>query len=104
MIQEISSHPPSGSNAVKHFFLCFRFHGLHASGATIGSYLQPRMRLALLRFHTGGSSVSRTQTLLPPSKLGGELEPNARACSRQLLPPSGRARTEGLGPERVSFD
>ena len=53
------------------------------------------MRLALLRFHTGGSNVSPNQTLLPPSKLGGELGPNKHNRSRQLWPPSGPARTEG---------
>lgn len=61
---------------------------------------QPMPGLALPRFHTGGSSVSRIQTLLPPSKLGGELGRNDQACSRQLLPPSGRARTEGLSSRR----
>jgi hypothetical protein len=34
--------------------------------------------------------------LLPPSKLGEEPEPSTFARSYQLLPPSGRARTEGL--------
>ena len=38
------------------------------------------------------------QTLLASSKLGGEPEPNDRECSRQLLPPSGPARMEGLSP------
>jgi len=42
-------------------------------------------------------------TLLPSSKLGGEPEPNDRECSRQLLPPSGPARTEGLSAKGVSF-
>ena len=78
------------------FFPVFRFHWLHASGATIGSYLKPVRGWALLRFHTGGSSVSRIQSLLPPSQLGGELESNGHACSRQLLPPSRRARTEDV--------
>jgi len=34
-----------------------------------------------MRFYTGGSSVSSIQTLLPPSKLGKELEPNDRDLS-----------------------
>jgi hypothetical protein len=34
--------------------------------------------------------------LLPPSKLSGELEPSAFAGSYRLLPPSGRAQTEGV--------
>ena len=79
------------------FSPAFRYHWLYASGAIIDSYYEPLMRAeALHRFHTGGSSVFRNQTLLPPSKLGGELEPNAFAGSYQLLPPSGRARTEGV--------
>ncbi len=41
-------------------------------------------------------SVTLSQTLLPPSKLGGELEPNDHACSRQLLPPIVAA--VGAGP------
>jgi hypothetical protein len=52
--------------------------------------------VALHRFHTVGSSVFRIQTLLPPSKLGGELEPDTFAGSYKLLPPSGQARTEGV--------
>ena len=78
------------------FFPAFRYHWLYASGAIIGGYLPKIRARALHRFHTGGSSVFRIQTSLPPSKLDGELEPSAFACSYQLLPPSGRARTEGL--------
>ena len=59
--------------------------------------------MALHRFHTGGSSVFRIATLLPPSKLGGEPEPMAFARSYQLLPPSGQARTEGLNSNNVPF-
>ena len=78
------------------FFPAFGYHWLYASGAIIGGYLPKIRARALHRFHTGGSSVFRIQTSLPPSKLDGELEPSAFACSYQLLPPSGRARTEGL--------
>ena len=90
-------------NAVKHFSQCFRYRWVHPSGALIGSYRQPLRGGALLRFHTGGSNVSPNQTLLPPSKLGGELEPNDHVGSGQLLPPSGPARTEGLSPKKVHF-
>ncbi|MEI7462332.1 MAG: hypothetical protein WCK15_23295, partial [Pirellula sp.] len=64
----------------------------------------PQIRaMALHRFHTGGSSVFRIQTLLLPSKLGGEPEPSAFDGSYQLLPPSGRARTESLNSNSVPF-
>lgn len=46
----------------------------------------------------------RVQTLLPPSKLGGEVEPNAFAGSYQLLPPFGQVRTEVVASNRVQPD
>ena len=83
---------------------CVRFRWVHPSGALIGSYKQSTVSSALHRFHTGGSHFTPNKTLLPPSKLGGEPKPNDNACSCQLLPPSGQARTEGLSPKRVLLE
>jgi len=90
-------------NAVKYFPQCFRYHWLHTSREMLGSFKQPIRGLGSSPVSYRGCSVSRIQTLLPPSKLGGELGRNDQACSRQLLPPSGRARTEGLSPPIAKF-